>query len=334
MPGPNAPLSDACQNSTQSGASAVAAVTTWTAAGFPASKIVLGVPSYGYVSRSSSTYLQTRDLIIADSPLLAWAAVRPTLERRIGRHVSMHIDGVSGSAAGSDDGTTLDPLLRASGSAKPAPGPKLVVNEDGGTDDGQVQFRDLVKQGILQYIPAWSSAAARVSNAHKDVDAAVSGSGDGDGSSSDDDSGDGYNAGYDSGSEDDPFEGSDSGSGSGSGSNSDPDLSGSFSSFDSGNTTLPIVDATLNALSFAGHQIVNVFTALQGFERKWDVCSSTPYLRSAAAKQVITYDDPQSLEMKAVFARYTGLLGVNMFDIHGDTDGWDLTDAVRRGLGL
>ncbi|CAE7226628.1 unnamed protein product [Rhizoctonia solani] len=71
-----------------------------------------------------------------------------------------------------------------------------------------------------------------------------------------------------------------------------------------------------------------------GFNRLWDVCSSTPYLVSQNAKQVIAYDDPQSLAMKAAFARGAGLLGVNMFDVHGDTENWTLTDAIREGLGL
>ncbi|CAE6478866.1 unnamed protein product [Rhizoctonia solani] len=71
-----------------------------------------------------------------------------------------------------------------------------------------------------------------------------------------------------------------------------------------------------------------------GFSRLWDVCSSTPYLVSQNAKQVVAYDDPQSLGMKAAFARGAGLLGVNMFDVHGDTENWTLTDAIREGLGL
>ncbi|CAE6516552.1 unnamed protein product [Rhizoctonia solani] len=71
-----------------------------------------------------------------------------------------------------------------------------------------------------------------------------------------------------------------------------------------------------------------------GFNRLWDVCSSTPYLISQNAKQVVAYDDPQSLGMKAAFARGAGLLGVNMFDVHGDTDDWTLTDAIREGFGL
>ncbi|KAG9120722.1 hypothetical protein FRC07_003663 [Ceratobasidium sp. 392] len=71
-----------------------------------------------------------------------------------------------------------------------------------------------------------------------------------------------------------------------------------------------------------------------GFSRMWDICSSTPYLVSKAAHQVVTYDDPQSLGMKAAFARGAGLRGVNMFDVHGDTGDWTLTDAIRAGLGL
>ena len=61
-PGPNAPLSDACGNSTQPLANAYAAVSSWTSAGMPASKITLGVPAYGYLQMSTATSLiQRRD---------------------------------------------------------------------------------------------------------------------------------------------------------------------------------------------------------------------------------------------------------------------------------
>ncbi|THH32949.1 hypothetical protein EUX98_g1250 [Antrodiella citrinella] len=59
-PGPNSPLNDACHNSTQPSASAVSSIQMWTQAGFPARQIVLGVPSYGYISKSSATRLRTR----------------------------------------------------------------------------------------------------------------------------------------------------------------------------------------------------------------------------------------------------------------------------------
>ena len=56
-PGPNAPLSNACGTSSQPTASAVAAFEQWTKAGAPASKLLLGVPLYGYVSKSTATKL-------------------------------------------------------------------------------------------------------------------------------------------------------------------------------------------------------------------------------------------------------------------------------------
>ncbi|KIP06174.1 glycoside hydrolase family 18 protein [Phlebiopsis gigantea 11061_1 CR5-6] len=56
-PGPNAPLGNLCGTSRQPQASAQAAFSQWTEAGFPASKLLLGLPLYGYVSKSSATTL-------------------------------------------------------------------------------------------------------------------------------------------------------------------------------------------------------------------------------------------------------------------------------------
>ncbi|KAL1749252.1 glycoside hydrolase family 18 protein [Schizophyllum fasciatum] len=56
-PGPNAPLGNLCGTSAHPEASAQAAVKQWTGAGFPASKLLLGVPYYGYVSQSTDTTL-------------------------------------------------------------------------------------------------------------------------------------------------------------------------------------------------------------------------------------------------------------------------------------
>lgn len=46
--GPNAPLNDSCAPPAAQRGSAVSAVAAWTAAGFPANQLVLGVPSYGH----------------------------------------------------------------------------------------------------------------------------------------------------------------------------------------------------------------------------------------------------------------------------------------------
>ena len=46
-----------CGTSKQPGANATAAFAAWTKAGWPASKLFLGLPLYGYVSRSTKTTL-------------------------------------------------------------------------------------------------------------------------------------------------------------------------------------------------------------------------------------------------------------------------------------
>ncbi|KAJ7019323.1 glycoside hydrolase [Mycena alexandri] len=56
-PGPNAPLGNLCGTSTQPQYSAEAAFAQWTAAKFPASKLLLGLPLYGYVLDSTKTVL-------------------------------------------------------------------------------------------------------------------------------------------------------------------------------------------------------------------------------------------------------------------------------------
>ena len=56
-PGPNAPLGNLCGTSRQPQASAQAALNQWKAAGFPANKMLLGLPLYGYVSKSTATHL-------------------------------------------------------------------------------------------------------------------------------------------------------------------------------------------------------------------------------------------------------------------------------------
>lgn len=48
---------------------------------------------------------------------------------------------------------------------------------------------------------------------------------------------------------------------------------------------------------------------------------------------MVSYDDPESIRLKAEMGRHAGIRGVNMFAAHGD-DGWALVDGARRGLGV
>ncbi|KAF8178671.1 glycoside hydrolase family 18 protein [Mycena galopus ATCC 62051] len=56
-PGPNAPCGNLCGNSSRPAYSAESAYKQWTAAKFPASKLLLGLPLYGYVYNSTKTAL-------------------------------------------------------------------------------------------------------------------------------------------------------------------------------------------------------------------------------------------------------------------------------------
>lgn len=69
-PGPNAPLGDLCGTSTQPQANAQAALAQWKKAGFPASKQLLGLPLYGYVSQSTKTALTGSLMPSSDMVLL------------------------------------------------------------------------------------------------------------------------------------------------------------------------------------------------------------------------------------------------------------------------
>ncbi|KAI0322472.1 glycoside hydrolase superfamily [Amylostereum chailletii] len=251
-PGPNAPLSNACHNSTQPDASAEAAIGAWTSAGFPANKLVLGLPAYGYVSRSTATHLRQRDFPPTFFPAMASNSSVQTSSAASSSSAPTTASFSSSSAIATMASSTLAPSPSTS-SPSPSQTPfpsngtgafpgsnttfheaptKQAVNLTT-TDGPQIQFRDLVRQGALC--------------------ASQGGKG---------------------------------------------------------------------------------YVGCGGFVRYWDACSSSPWLRSASAGQIVTYDDAESLGLKAGLVKQKGVLGVNVFDVSGDTDQWDLVDAIRKGLGV
>ncbi|KAG6873729.1 hypothetical protein C0995_011548 [Termitomyces sp. Mi166 len=188
FPGPNAPIYDGCRNSTQPESNAAAGVQKWISAGFSVAQLVLGVPSYGYLSSSSAQGLRQR------------RRVRLQHSRNGGSDVKL---------AGEDN-----------------------------SEQGQIMFRQIVEQGALVRGPRTDNTS----------------------------------------------------------------------------------------------QSISTFVPARGFKRYWDRCSGTPYLHSNSAQQTVSYDDPGSLAMKARFVSCVGMLGVNMFDTHGDTEEGDLIEAIRKGL--
>lgn len=124
MPGPNAPLYDGCKNSRQPLANADEAVKSWNAAGFPLKKIMLGTAFYGYISRSDSTKLYTKRSGSYD------------LSNSVAKRSW-------GSRLASDDLATTNTHNELEKRAV------TVKNEGGGSNDGQIMFVDLIRQGAL-----------------------------------------------------------------------------------------------------------------------------------------------------------------------------------------
>ena len=65
-----------------------------------------------------------------------------------------------------------------------------------------------------------------------------------------------------------------------------------------------------------------VYTGAGGYKRYWNATAQVPYLYSATAKRFITYDDSESMQVKANYANQVGLGGL-MF--------WELSEDVTSG---
>jgi chitinase len=73
------------------------------------------------------------------------------------------------------------------------------------------------------------------------------------------------------------------------------------------------------------------FIGKQGFERYWDNRAQAPYLWNATARMFITYDDPQSLAIKARYVLQHRLGGIMFWELSDDRDD-ELLDVIDRGL--
>ena len=151
-PGPNAPLGNICGNSTRPQDSAEAAVQQWTAAGFPASQLMLGVPFYGYVSQSTKTTLSDGPLEPANDARELDAYRREVLSLE-GK--SYAVAEVAEDVRARDTPEGLVPLKGAHPLTQqpPAQGPQFAPLANGDLSaywGGEIAFSDLIAQGALQ----------------------------------------------------------------------------------------------------------------------------------------------------------------------------------------
>ena len=78
-------------------------------------------------------------------------------------------------------------------------------------------------------------------------------------------------------------------------------------------------------------RLKNEFIDRNGFVRHWDDVAKVPYLWNAQTRSFISYDDPQSLALKAAFVKSRQLGGMMYWEQSQDPDG-ELFDALARGL--
>ena len=77
--------------------------------------------------------------------------------------------------------------------------------------------------------------------------------------------------------------------------------------------------------------LVDRFIGKQGFVRYWDNRAQAPYLWNATTRVFISYDDPQSLALKARYVLQHRLGGIMFWELSQDRDD-ELLDVIDRGL--
>jgi Chitinase len=78
-------------------------------------------------------------------------------------------------------------------------------------------------------------------------------------------------------------------------------------------------------------ELVDKFIGRDGFVREWDAKAQAPFLWNAQTRAFITYDDPQSIAVKADYVRKNRLGGMMFWELSQDSGGV-LLDAVVSGL--
>jgi chitinase len=80
-----------------------------------------------------------------------------------------------------------------------------------------------------------------------------------------------------------------------------------------------------------GYASLAALATAPGWVRRWDGLAQAPFLWNAERRIFITYDDPESLRLKARYVRERGLAGAMFWEHHSDPTG-ALLDALFDGL--
>jgi chitinase len=77
-------------------------------------------------------------------------------------------------------------------------------------------------------------------------------------------------------------------------------------------------------------ELIEQFIGKQGFVRQWDDRAQAPYLWNSASRTFISYDDPQSIAVKACYVQEKHLGGMMFWDLGSDRND-ALLDSIARG---
>ncbi|KAN0062352.1 hypothetical protein ACQY0O_005234 [Thecaphora frezii] len=167
-PGANAPLADLCGNSSQPRANAAAGVRQWAAAGMPREKILLGIPSYGYLNGSNKRRLKARSDNPMRARMLAIRDANPVSRRRTtpAGYVASKPDrddaeqesgwaneqqsDVPSGKVGRYDARRLPSSFSSTSSSSTSKRGVTLTSSDGSSSSGQINFNKLVEQGALR----------------------------------------------------------------------------------------------------------------------------------------------------------------------------------------
>ena len=82
----------------------------------------------------------------------------------------------------------------------------------------------------------------------------------------------------------------------------------------------------LNKGTYRGKPLARAVT------RRWESTSMVPYLVDDAGKNVLSYDDPESVEAKAKYVKTNGLLGAMFWEYRYDTEDHALLKPLVKTL--
>lgn len=291
-PGPNAPLENNCENSMQPNANMQSSIDAWTKAGMPASKILMGVPAYGYISSSSATSLiHKRDSIPTTGLSNRHLAKLKRSEQYISEGHKWYLTGKAKAEARRKMKRDLERNRKSLNLRSNSEDDSSIANSKRDTvivcpnNHSGKPCEGITDQNITEI--NWAPLGSSLNYTGPGGAGVFAGAG-------------GVKVG-------------------------NGDLSGMSGNQINFNDLISYGVIVKKGVNFVG---------ANGYTRKWDDCSSTPFLYNQNRKVVVTYDDPQSLGLKGDLANREKIGGLAMWDMSGDTSDFQLTQSWRSAMGL